>query len=184
MAVHPDAIYLTGFMASGKTTAGRLLAAHLGHEFVDLDHEVEVAAGLSIPEIFSGEGESTFRDMESEALRQLFDRSGIVVSTGGGALADPGNMDAAKRHGLVFYIDVPVDLLVNRILRNDRRPLIEHVRSGGEASVRRFVEDLLERRRSIYETAHFSIRAGHSLPESITYEILEALRQLSLNDRR
>jgi shikimate kinase len=184
MMTHPDAIYLTGFMASGKSTVGRLLAGRIGHTFVDLDHEVEIAAGMSIPEIFRLGGESRFRQLEAELLRHLASRSRIVVSTGGGALAIPENMAIAKNHGLVIYLDAPEDLLVGRILRSTRRPLIEHVRSGGEAAVRTFVQDLLAKRRPIYEQAHFTIHAGHSLPESITYEILEALRQLSLNDRR
>jgi shikimate kinase len=184
MTSAPDRIYLTGFMAAGKSTVGRLLAARLGYAFVDLDIEIERGTKRSIRQIFSEDGEPAFRRVEAETLDELSRRSRIVVSTGGGALATPVAMAGAKRSGLVIFLDVPERLLVERILRSRRRPLIEHIRSGGEPAVSRFVRETLEQRRPIYDQAHVTIETGTESPESITHEILEALRQLSLNDRR
>jgi shikimate kinase len=179
-----DRIYLTGFMAAGKSTVGRLLAGYLGYRFVDLDTRVERRAGRTVRQIFEDDGEGTFRQLEADALAALASESRIVVSTGGGALASAGAMDHARAAGLVVFLDVPEELLVERILRNERRPLINHIRSQGRDAVAAFVHELLTSRRNVYEQAHVTVDTGRESPESITREILEALRQLSRNDRR
>lgn len=81
----PDRIVLTGFMGSGKTTVGRLLAGELGWQFLDLDGAIEAAAGMSVPEIFRVEGEARFRELETAALSHALKNTATVLALGGGA---------------------------------------------------------------------------------------------------
>ena len=89
-------IYITGFMGSGKSTVGPLLAARLGYEFVDLDARIEEVEGKAVPEIFSERGEAVFRSLERRELLLLRSLDGIVVATGGGALTDPGSWEIIR----------------------------------------------------------------------------------------
>ena len=104
-------IYIIGFMGSGKTTAGKKLAAALKWSFIDLDLEIEKSQGKSISEIFSGPGEQLFRQIESETLHSLHIESDTVISIGGGTPCFCGNMDFMKKNGLVIYLRMtPVQL--------------------------------------------------------------------------
>ena len=113
-------------MGAGKTTVGRQLAARLGWEFVDTDHEIERRTGVRVPVIFEIEGEEGFRRRESAVLLELVVRDRIVLATGGGIVLRPENRAALTRHaGLVAYLDVSPPLLHART-RNDRsRPLLQ-----------------------------------------------------------
>lgn len=108
-------IYLSGFMGAGKTTVGRELARRLGWPFLDLDLEVETAAGATVREIFEGRGEAEFRRLERQALAATFEREPLVVAVGGGTLVDPSNLAAARARGRVVWLDAPFELLVRRI---------------------------------------------------------------------
>ncbi|HKL87422.1 MAG TPA: shikimate kinase, partial [Salinibacter sp.] len=99
-------IYLTGFMASGKSTVGPKVAARLGCTFLDLDRLIAVHDGRSIPEIFAQDGEGRFRELETAALRKTVDTDNLVVALGGGALVDEENRAFAKEHGRVVYLEV------------------------------------------------------------------------------
>lgn len=113
---------IVGYMGSGKTTVGRLLARRTGRDFVDLDAEVARAAGRSIPEIFAERGEAVFRDLEHEALVSALDRPGpAVISCGGGAVLSPVNRAALARASTVFLAE-DVDVLYART-RDPNRPL-------------------------------------------------------------
>jgi len=118
-------IYLTGFMGSGKTTVGRLLAERLGCAFVDLDAEVERSAGLAVREIFERRGEAEFRRLERERLEATFALDPVVVATGGGTFAAGGNLAAARGRGLVVFLHPPFTAIVARIgaLGKGDRPL-------------------------------------------------------------
>jgi shikimate kinase len=184
MSSFPERIFLTGFMAAGKTTVGRLLAAELGYRFVDMDSEIEASSGIPVSDIFRIKGETTFRRAEADMLATMAGRRDIVVSTGGGALARPKTMMLAKSLGLVVFLDVSENILIERLLRNSRRPLIEEHRKRGEGAVDEFVRTTMASRRPIYEQAHIAIRFTTETPQVIVNEIMEGLRQLSLNDRR
>lgn len=120
-------IILTGFMATGKTTVGRLLADRLGYEFVDTDQLIEARSGCRIPEIFREQGEAAFRALEAEVARELGGREGLVVSTGGRLMLDPDNAAALGRNGRVFcLVATPGDIL-DRVAQDagHPRPLLE-----------------------------------------------------------
>jgi len=119
-------VVLTGFMGTGKTTVGRVLADRLGYEFVDTDAVIEARHG-PIPDIFAEHGEQAFRAMEHDVARELGERDGLVVATGGRLMLDPANAEALGRTGDVFCLTADVDEIVRRLVDDDGptdRPLL------------------------------------------------------------
>ena len=108
-------VYLTGFMGSGKTTAGRRLAERLGMPFVDLDQEVERRAEMTVREIFERQGEPSFRRLEAEALRALLAEPDLVVATGGGTMAFEANARLIQASGLSVWLNPSFATIVARI---------------------------------------------------------------------
>ena len=120
-------IILTGFMATGKTTVGKLLAAQLGYEFIDTDELIEVRQGRSIADIFLQSGEATFRRMETDLAEELADHEGLVISTGGGMMLNAINVDLLSQRGRIFCLVATPEEILSR-LKNDKRhprPLLE-----------------------------------------------------------
>lgn len=119
-------IFLLGMPGSGKSTIGKLLAANINYPFLDLDKEIERRERKSISEIFESSGEKTFREMETEALREVIQKKGsLVISCGGGTPCFNDNMELMNISGLTVYIDVPEATLVERTKRNTSRPLLQ-----------------------------------------------------------
>jgi shikimate kinase/3-dehydroquinate synthase len=140
-------IILTGFMGTGKTTIGKLLASRLGREFIDTDELIQVRHGRSIPEIFLELGEAAFRQMETDLVQELAEREGLVISTGGRLMLDPANVSALNRNGRVFCLVATPEEILTR-LRHDKehlRPLLE-VPNPGERIV-----ELLQQREKGYQ---------------------------------
>ena len=126
-AVEPRAIFLAGFMGSGKTTVGRALAAKLGWSFVDLDDEIERAAAKEIPRIFAEEGEDSFREWEHRALaeqaRRALAGTPVVLALGGGTYAYARNRLVTHRVGPTVWLDAPAHVLWQRVRQASHRPL-------------------------------------------------------------
>jgi shikimate kinase len=120
-------IYLVGFMGSGKSTIGRLLAQRLGWSFFDTDQEIEVAERTTIAEIFEGRGEPEFRRIETEILRQHVRsvESGrpSVVALGGGVFAQAQNRELLESNGITVWLDCPFEIVTRRVARASHRPL-------------------------------------------------------------
>ena len=119
-------IVLTGFMGTGKTTVGRLLADQLGYEFVDTDQLIEQRHG-TIAELFRSRGEEAFRQIERELAAELGDRDRLVISTGGRLMLDPRNVASLSRNGRVFCLVATPDEIFDRIVKDDsgiERPLL------------------------------------------------------------
>jgi shikimate kinase len=108
-------IYLTGFMGSGKTTVGRLLALRLGALFLDLDSEVERRAGMTVRDIFAQQGEPAFRQMEAEALRGTLALPDVVVAMGGGTMTFEANARLVRGGGLSVWLNPPFATIAARI---------------------------------------------------------------------
>ncbi len=123
----PGAIFLAGFMGSGKSTVGRALADRLGWEFIDLDDEIERRAGQTIPEIFAQHGEDGFREREHAALREQADlsRAGSprVLALGGGTYANARNQDLLRSAGATLWLDADASTLWERVRHEAHRPL-------------------------------------------------------------
>ncbi len=122
-----NGVFLVGFMGSGKTTVGKLLAQRLGWTFADLDDDIEAAAGMTVSEIFAERGEPEFRDIEHAALRaraQAIHNGGrLVVALGGGAFVPDRNVELLRACGTTFWLDAPLDELRARVEPASHRPL-------------------------------------------------------------
>jgi len=120
---------LAGFMGSGKTTVGTLLARQLAWRFVDLDDRIEAAAGITIPQFFERHGEPAFRQLEAEQLRAALGRAaeikeGTILALGGGTYAQPGCPEFLRNAGAtVLWLDSPIDVLLSRCMTMTGRPL-------------------------------------------------------------
>jgi shikimate kinase len=129
----PGRIYLVGFMGSGKTTAGRLLAERLKTPFVDLDLAFEAMAGRTIRETFQTHGESWFRAREAELLRGTASLPAVVVALGGGTFTFPENRDFVKANGLSIFLDTPFAVIADRLAgKTADRPLFRSEESARE----------------------------------------------------
>lgn len=140
-----ESIYLIGFMGAGKTTVGKLLAKKLNYEFVDLDQKIEDQAEKSIPEIFSEEGEDTFRRMETQVLLQSQNRQ-WVIATGGGVVLQEENRIFLKNQKNVFFLDKKMDDLL-RHLQEDQQTIRPLIVEKNQLEI----AELYEFRRPLYE---------------------------------
>jgi shikimate kinase len=154
-------IYLTGFMASGKSTVGPILANSLGYDFVDVDTVIEASQQKSVREIFREQGEQYFRGLEREAITALTKRENLVVALGGGALTDPVNLHAVTTTGILVYLKVPPEEILKRVQHRTDRPLL----TGPEgerlapAELRKRVLALHEVREPLYSSADIVVMA-------------------------
>jgi len=154
-------IYLTGFMASGKSTVGPILANSLGYDFVDLDTMIEVSQHTTVREIFREHGEQHFRRLEREAIAVLSMRNNLVVALGGGTLTDPVNLRMATTTGILVYLKVPPEEILKRVQHRTDRPLL----TGPEgerlapAALRERVLALYNAREPLYSNADIIVVA-------------------------
>jgi shikimate kinase len=140
-------VVLVGFMGSGKSSVGRLVARTLEGRFVDTDRLVVDREKREINDIFAQQGERFFRQLESSALRSLLGRSGLAIATGGGIVTVPRNGPMLKKLGLVVWLTAHEDVLWERVSRNKKRPLLL------TDNPRETVRSLLEARNPMYEAA-------------------------------
>ena len=161
-------------MGAGKSAVGRQLAARLGREFVDADHEIQARTGVSIPVIFEVEGEVGFRRREESVIDELSARDGIVLATGGGAPVSALTRERLKQRGLTIYLHARAHDLWLRT-RNDRnRPLLQC------ADPKQRLEDLLQARDPFYrEVADLIVETGKP---SVSRLVDALLHQLADHD--
>ena len=148
-------IFLIGFMGSGKTTIGRKLSHRLGFTFIDQDDLIEEMAVMTIPEIFSKEGEEGFRNREHQAIKELLTHNNVVVATGGGAPCFFNNMDLYNENGITIYLKMAPEILTSRLKYSaTERPLIKNKTTD---ELLNFVETSLKKREKFYQQATFVI---------------------------
>lgn len=164
-------IVLIGFMGTGKTTIGRMLANRLGRPFIDSDRKIEQTAGMTIPEIFSNYGEQYFRDLESRVIAKICHYTNAVIATGGGAVLRGENMQQMRRNGVVIALTAAPEVILERTCRRGGRPLLE-----AEDKEQR-VRLLLQERREAYNCAHHMIDTGVKSPQAVVDGIITYLRQ-------
>ncbi len=162
-------LVIVGMPGAGKSTIGRRLAARLGLAFIDADHEIEKAAGMSIPEIFAQLGEPSFREGERRVIARLLEGTPCVLATGGGAFMDASTRDKVKEHGISIWLDVSIDTLAERTARNTNRPLIQN--SDPRASL----IPLFEKRGPIYALADIHVASNDGPAEGNVERVLDAL---------
>jgi shikimate kinase len=160
-------IYVVGFMASGKSTIGRLLAHRLGWSFFDLDHEIEHAERTTIAEIFDARGEAEFRRIEAQILEQhvrWIERGRpAVLALGGGAFAEPRNRELVLGNGIAVWLDCPFRVVERRVAEASHRPL---ARDPAEFA------SLYQARRATYEQADVHIPIESDDPSTAVEAIL------------
>ena len=171
----PPRVYLTGFMASGKSTVGPLLADRLGYRFVDLDWLVEARTGRTVAALFA-EGEAAFRAAETDALRETTAGNGMVVATGGGTLVQPQNLAVVRLSGPVVWLRAAPGVIRQRLGSAASRPMLHadgRALTGDALDAR--VRDLLAAREPFYAQADLVAEADRPA-QAVADEVARALR--------
>ena len=166
--IGPRRIVLTGFMGSGKTTVGPLVAERLGWTFVDVDDVIAAEAGTTIPEIFRSEGETEFRRREREAILKLSGCEGLVMALGGGAIEDAATraLLLTSPETLVVHLEVKLETTLARCKGTENlRPVL-----ADEANLR----DRYERRLPLYRMAHVTLQVDALTPDEVAEAIVRA----------
>jgi len=164
-------IFLTGFMGSGKTTVGRLLAERIGWQFCDLDQDIETAEQCSIADIFARHGEHEFRRIEADALNWRIKRlragAASVIALGGGTFAQTENRETIAHHGVSVWLDCPFHIVERRVQKHTHRPLAQDAQ---------ILRQLYEERQSSYSQAAFRV----SVAEEDTHRTIEQIFALPI----
>jgi shikimate kinase len=173
-----SSIALIGFMGTGKTVVGRLLAAKTGKAFIELDEEVAKAAGRSIPDIFRLDGEVRFRELEAAAVKKYSGQNNVVIACGGGIVLNDGNIMLLGQECVIVCLLAKLPDILKRLAGDkNSRPLLD------VPDREKRVKELLEQRRPLYErAADIDIdTSGLDAPGVVT-KILEALRKNESHD--
>lgn len=163
-------VILTGFMGTGKSTVGKLLAARLGLPFIDTDEEIERSAGRAIREIFKDDGEAHFRELERRMIAAAVEKD-AVVATGGGAIVDTENYERMHAAGPIICLTAAADVILRRTAANRDRPLLH----GDDSGLR--IRQLLGERAAAYARADHSVDTSRGAADAVVDEIVTFLRQ-------
>ncbi|HCI72881.1 MAG: shikimate kinase [Balneola sp.] len=151
--------FITGFMGTGKSAIGSRIAKALELPFQDLDKFLEKKEGKSIPEIFNENGEPYFREKEWEYLLEITKSFKGVVALGGGALQNQHIVDHLKIHGLLIFLDTPLEIILKRVLKNPKRPIVRNNKGEikNKESLKRELETLYSNRKGFYNQAEVKL---------------------------
>jgi shikimate kinase / 3-dehydroquinate synthase len=163
-------IVLVGLMGSGKTAIGRRLAQRLGLEFVDSDAEIERAAGLTIPEIFTRYGEPYFRDGERRVMTRLLAGGSRVIATGGGAFVSEETRANIVATAISIWLKADLDVLWRRVRKRNHRPLLQN------ADPEAMLKKLMEERDPIYAQADITVISREGPHDLVVEDILAELK--------
>lgn len=148
-------VYIIGFMGSGKSTAGRKLAALLGWSFIDLDRKIEEVAGKTIPQIFTSDGEEEFRKLETKVLQDHVKEVNTIIATGGGTPCHGNNMGIMLASGITVYLRMTPEQLTSRLLESTgQRPLLKNI---PDEKLNDFISKKLESREKWYRKANITL---------------------------
>lgn len=161
-------LVLVGFMASGKSTVGELLADRLGVPFVDTDALIEEEFGTTIAEIFKERGEAAFRNAERELILDLLADGLRVIAAGGGAFIDPVTRTRLAQSAQTIWLDPPFEAIETRLAQSSGRP-IATARNAQQ------LRELWMERRAFYASANLHIGGAHGDPALTVHEIVERL---------
>ena len=159
-------LVITGFMGTGKSGVGRIVANRLGREFVDSDDLIEAWAGCTVPEIFEREGEARFRALEADACRELGLGRGRVVATGGWTLGPSANRAAVEAGGMVICLHADVPTLVERLGDPEGRPMLQ------DDDWQERTERLLAQRQPTYRSFPFQVDTSRLTKDQIADRVL------------
>lgn len=162
---HLTNIALIGFMGTGKTSVGRLLAESLGFEFLDTDELIQSRTGRTIADIFAKEGEPAFRKLERQIVQELSDRKKTVISTGGGLPTNPENLAALKSFALVICLWAGPEKIWERVRHQSHRPLLH------DTDPQKKINDLLALRSPFYRQADVLVNTDQRSAREVAMQI-------------
>ena len=163
-------VALVGFMGTGKTSVGRLVAQRLQFEFLDTDDCIEAKVGKPISQIFAEQGEAVFREHECEVVRSLESRRNTVIATGGGLAANPGCLASLKTHALIVCLWASPETIWQRVHHQTHRPLLQT--DDPELRIRR----LLAERNPFYRQADVLLNTERRSPRQIAQIVINQFR--------
>jgi shikimate kinase len=168
-------VFLTGFMATGKSKIGRLLASRMRRIFIDTDDMIEARAGKAIAAIFADEGEERFRALERECVVEAASQA-AVIALGGGAIAQEENWKAiGDTDGILICLEADVDTILERVSRRDTRPLLAGL---SHEEKREKITAMLAERAPYYRRAHITVRSSEDRrPVDTVTELLDLLQR-------
>jgi shikimate kinase len=162
-------VVLVGMMGAGKSSVGKRLARRLGLPFADADNEIESAAGMSIPDIFTHHGEPAFRDGERRVIARLLEGGPLVLATGGGAFMNAETRARIAEHGLSVWLKADLDVLWDRVNKRDTRPLLK------TENPKQTLENLMNARYPVYAEADLTVLSRDVRKEVMADEVLRAV---------
>lgn len=163
-------IALIGFMGSGKSSVGRLVAAQLDFQFLDTDELIEQRTGRTITEIFQQEGESAFREQERQVLAELAGQTHTVISTGGGLAANPANLASLKTHAFVVCLWASPETIWERVAHQTHRPLLQDPDPLGK------IHKLLSEREPFYRQADLLLNTEQRSIKELVQHVIHQFR--------
>jgi len=162
-------IVLVGLMGAGKSSIGRRLAEKLEIPFVDADHEIEVAADKTIPEIFNDHGEAYFREGERRVISRLIENGAQILSTGGGAFINEETRQSIHDHGISVWLKADLPLLMKRVMKRADRPLLQT--EDPEA----VMQKLMDQRYPVYAKADVTVESRDVQHTQMVNEVIKVL---------
>lgn len=156
-------------MGAGKTTIGKILSQKLNYNFVDLDLDIEKEQVISISEMFEKHGEKYFRDVETESLRKISEKSNQIISTGGGIVIKDENWEIMRNSGVSVYLKASIETLFNRVKHKSTRPLL-NVENPFEKA-----KELFAARESLYEKSDIVLDREGIEPGDVAMAIVREL---------
>jgi 3-dehydroquinate synthase len=177
-----SSIFLYGPSGSGKSTVGQILANSLDTTLIDLDLEIEAHSGMSIPAIFTNEGETGFRERERQALLKALSSQAKVIALGGGALTTPKNRELVESNGQVVLLQAPLNTLLSRLQDDSiERPLLSSSAEKGKMDIAKDkLGALLEHRSAHYESFGTKLETAGKSPKALAWEIQVLLGRFHL----
>lgn len=170
-------VVIIGFMGTGKSSSGEMLASRMGRKFVDTDKLIEEREGMRINTIFAEKGEDYFRDLETKTVAELSEKRRLVISTGGGIVKRHENMELLKKNGIVICLTADIDTILMRTEKKGERPVLDREDTGDRRSA---IEKLIDERKELYEQADYSVDTSDRSPLEINEEILQILRRVGI----
>jgi shikimate kinase len=165
-------IALVGFMGTGKSTVGQIVASMLSFEFLDSDEMIQGMAGKRISEIFTSEGEHRFREYERQVVQQLSDVTDAVISTGGGLVTRPENLASLKEHALIVCLWCSPETIFKRVSHQSHRPLLQV-----DKPLER-IRELLQERAPAYRQADVLLNSEFRKPREVATHVVHHFRSV------
>jgi len=164
-------LYITGFMGTGKSVVGKTLAQKTGKIFIDVDTAIKDRQGKKIVEIFNEWGESHFRKLETNLLKEIVQRDDLVIATGGGTLLSEENVQLANKGGTIICLSANPMVIYQRIKEDDKRPLLK---KGDKLEK---IKSFLEKRKELYNQFTWQVDTSKLTVEEVVDEILNILEK-------